>query len=86
MGKSPWVSRGFSFWPRSFLHRALQIAAITVILMSGGLSGCAGLMGGNFADNGLGDQCRKCRTADADGQLDGASAKSRQIEKDLGCN
>jgi hypothetical protein len=41
-------------------------------------------MGGGFADNSLGDQVRGYRKPDPDAGFDGVSAKSQQIEKDLG--
>ena len=57
-----------------------------VMLVCLGLPGCANcnLQGSNFADNSMANQVSQYRKPDPDGQRDGVSAKSQQIEKDLG--
>jgi hypothetical protein len=56
------------------------------ILFPLGATGCdkCNFLGSNYADNSLGDQVRQYRKPDSDAQMDGVSAKSQQIEKDLG--
>ena len=57
-----------------------------VMLVCLGLPGCANcnLKGSNFADNSVADSVSQYRKPEPDSQRDGVSAKSQQIEKDLG--
>ena len=65
---------------------AWQAILCVALLIGPELAGCSNcnLMGGNFADNSLGNQVSQYRKPDPDAQKDGVSTKSQQIEKDLG--
>jgi hypothetical protein len=58
--------------------------AVTLVCL--GLGGCAScdLKGSNFADNSMADSVSQYRKPESDAQLYGVSAKSQQVEKDLG--
>ena len=57
-----------------------------VMLVCLGLAGSASgnPNGSNFADNSMADQVSRYRKPEPDSQRDGVSAKSQQVEKDLG--